>query len=47
MRMYPPAVAAILCHPYVRRRDKDPLIPSLKPKDDVEIAISGLDYCQD
>ena len=37
--MYPPALAAIMCHPYVR----SPL-PSLKQKDDVEITTSGSDY---
>ena len=47
MRMYPPALAAILHHPFVRRKDKPtPTPPSLEQKDDVEIAASAPDYCQ-
>ena len=48
MRMYPPALAAISVSSFcLKEGQRTPPPPSLKQKDDVEIATSAPDYCRD
>ena len=46
MRMYPPALAAIFVSSFRSKEGQRTSPPSLKQKDDVEIAASAPDYCQ-